>query len=124
MGRAVDEIAKDAPSKHGPPAAEHPTTPRQPAKESVDAQSLAGIFGMRGAELSPKEKEKINAIVSWVRKSDDDLDLAWALVQKRNQLGSPRIGTSVLDHMYQWYRASIDYEESAMRLRQVELGNA
>jgi hypothetical protein len=126
MGGHVDEVAKDAPSQPSErPAAVSPTTPEPSGKEKVDAQSLAGIFGVRGDSLSPKQVEKINSIVSWVRQTSgsEDTDIAWAIVQKRNQLGSPRLGVSVIDHMYQWYVASKEYEEAQAKLRAVELGN-
>lgn len=121
----MEHVVKELPQQPVSTREEAPTTPERSIKESVVADSLAGIFGLKPGEITPKEKQKIDEIVGWVQRSNgspEDLDLAWAVIKKRNQLGTPRMGTSTIDHMYQWYKASMDYQSAQEKLRILEMG--
>lgn len=122
----MEQVIKELPVKSVETREEVPTTPDRSIKESVNADLLAGVFGVKPGELSAKDKQQIDEIVTWVKTlngNPEDLDLTWAVVKKRNQLGTPRIGNSTLEHMYAWYRASKEYADAEEKLKILELGN-
>lgn len=76
-----------------------------PSIDMAEEMSCAKIFGLRVEELSPKEKQMLSEVYQWAKETTGkDGDPMWALISKRNQLGTPIAGDSYLARIYQWVK--------------------
>jgi len=90
-----------------------------PTMDSAEVLSCAKVFGLESEKLSPKEKQMLEDCFKWAQ-SEDKENPSWALISKRNQLGTPITGESYLVKMFQWVRQYQIIKEDQRKLAILE----
>ena len=86
----------------------------------VPAEAISDLFGIRG-EMNSKQRQWLGEVVAWAKEQGKDLsDIKWAIIQKKNSLGSPALGTTQLEKFMQWLTAFNGYKRAKDNLRSVE----
>lgn len=89
----------------------------------VEAPSFADLFGMEPTNVNDRDRSKLADIVDWARSEFPDLprhELRWAIVQKKNSLGAPRVGETTLAKLHRWVVAYRGFRSAEAELKAME----
>jgi hypothetical protein len=116
-----EEIVKSVlPVLEETPRDDAPQSPAPSDSMLLPAESIADLFGMKGS-LTSKQVQWLNEVSEWAKdQAKDPEDLKWAIVQKKNSLGAPHLGTTQLEHFMQWLKAFKGVQRANNALRAAE----
>lgn len=83
-------------------------------------QMLVNFFNLNQAEITNKDRAKLEEIEDYISEHEDDMEKVMELKDMRFRLGKPQVGTKELDHFHRYIRIRNSMKQKEAELKALE----
>ena len=98
-------------------------TPQEPFIDDQTTRQVARAIGLESNYELKKYQDQLKRLIDWaqVKGAKDSMDVIWTIKQLGNQMGSPKIGNNLAQHLSQY--AFLDMERLKIEKEMASMGN-